>query len=186
MSTPASSRSTQRGFTLIETMMALGVLTVGVLSTAAVLARGMQHLSSSPADVIVTQKAAQAVEAVFSARDSHKVTWPQIKNVRGQTGNDGGIFLDGPQQLHNAGTDGLVDTADDTTALETMTLPGKDQTLGTTDDQTNALTQYTREITIRDVANENGQLRSITVNMTYRSGPTVKTYTLVTFISAFS
>ncbi len=29
----------------------------------------MKNLSSSPADVVVTQKAAQAIEAVFSARD---------------------------------------------------------------------------------------------------------------------
>ena len=82
-------------------MIALGVLTVGVLGAAAVLATGMQHLSSSPADVVVTQKAAQAIEAVFSARDSHKVTWAQIRNVKGASGSDGGIFLDGPQSLHN-------------------------------------------------------------------------------------
>jgi len=176
----------QRGFTLIETLLALGVLTVGVLGTSAVLARGMQHLSSSPADVIVTQKAAQAVEAVFAARDSHKLTWTQIRNVQGQTGQDGGIFIDGAQPLRMPGPDGLVDTADDTSAIETITLPGKDQMLGTSDDQTITLSQYTREIAIRDVPNENGQLRSITVTMTYRSGPTLKTYTLVTMISAFS
>ena len=39
------------GFSLVETMIALGVLTVGVLGAAAVLATGMQNLSSSPADV---------------------------------------------------------------------------------------------------------------------------------------
>ena len=180
------SISSQRGFTLIETMMALGVLTVGVLGTSAVMSRGMQHLSSSPADVIVTQKAAQAIEAVFSARDSHKVTWPQIKNVQGLTGHDDGIFLDGPQPLKKSGNDGLVDTADDTNSLETITLPGKDQTLGTSDDQVITLSQYTREITIRDVPGESGQLRSIVVTMTYRNGPTVKTYTLSTFISSYS
>ena len=67
-------------------MFALGVLTVGVLASAAVLATGMQNLSSSPGDVVVTQKAAQAIEAVFSARDSHKLTWAQIRNVKGAIG----------------------------------------------------------------------------------------------------
>jgi type II secretory pathway pseudopilin PulG len=162
------------------------VLTVGVLGSAAVLATGMQHLSSSPADVVVTQKAAQAIEAVYSARDSHKLTWAQIRNVRGGTGNDGGIFLDDPQPLHTAGRDGLVNTQDDDGTLESITLPGKDQTLGTSDDTTIPLSQFTREIVIRDVANENGQLRSVTVTMTYRNGPTTKTYTLVTYISAYS
>jgi prepilin-type N-terminal cleavage/methylation domain-containing protein len=178
--------SSQNGFTLVETVVALGVLTVGVLGAAAVLATGMQHLSSSPADVVVTQKAAQAIEAVFSARDSHKVTWAQIRNVKGALGNDGGIFLDGATLLHTAGLDGLVNTADDDSAIETVTLPGKDKLLGTPDDQTITLSQYTREIAIRDVPNENGQLRSVTVTMTYKNGPTTKTYTLVTFISAYS
>jgi hypothetical protein len=174
------------GFSLIETLMALGVLTVGVLGSAAVIASGMQHLSSSPADLIVTQKAAQAVEAVFSARDSHKLTWAQIRNVRGASGSDGGIFLDEPQPLHTSGPDGLVNTQDDDPAIETTTLPGPDQMLGTADDQTVPLSQYTRQIVIRDVPGENGQLRSITVTITYRSGPTTRTYTLATLISAYS
>ena len=41
----------------------------------------MQNLSSSPADVVTTQKAAEAMEAVFSARQSGKLTWTQINNV---------------------------------------------------------------------------------------------------------
>ena len=114
--------SSSKGFSLAETVIALGVLTVGVLGAASVLAVGMQNLSSSPADVIVTQKAAQAIEAVFSARDSHRLTWAQLRNVQGVSGTDGGVFLDGPQPLKLAGPDGLVNTADDTT-VETVTLP---------------------------------------------------------------
>lgn len=172
--------SSQKGFSLAETVIALGILITGVLGVAAVLTTGMQNLSSSPADVVVAQKAAQAVEAVFSARDSHRLTWAQIKNVQG-----GGVFLDGPQSLKLAGPDGLVNTADDTTT-ETVTFPGKDQMLGTSDDQTVTLSNYTRDIVIRDVTNENGQLRSIVVTVTYRNGPTTHSYTLTSFISAYS
>ena len=106
--------------------------------------------------------------------------------MKGDSGNDGGIFLDDPQALHTAGPDGLVNTSDDDGAVETITFPGKDQTLGTADDQIVSLTQYKREIRIRDVANESGQLRSITVLITYQNGPTKRTYTLVTYISAYS
>lgn len=172
--------SAEDGFSLVETVVALGVLIVGLVGTAAVLTSGMQNLSSSSSDVVVTQKASQAIEAVFAARDSHKLVWAQIKNV-----GDGGVFLDGPQPLRLPGPDGLVNTADDTTT-ETVTLPGKDQVLGTADDETVTLTGYTREIGIQDVANENGQLRSIDVTVTYQSGPTRRTYTLTTFISAYS
>ena len=62
-------------------MIALGVLTTGILGAAAVLASGMQNLSSSPIDVVTTQKASEAMEAVFSARQSGKLTWTQINNV---------------------------------------------------------------------------------------------------------
>ena len=180
------SPSSQDGFSLVETMIALSVLTVGVLGAAGILATGMQNLSSSPGDVVVTQKAAQAIEAVFSARDSHKLTWTQIRNVRGGTGSDGGIFVDDAQPLKRAGPDGLVNTSDDESAIETVILPGKDQILDTADDQTITLSQYTRDIKIRDIPLENGTLRSITVTVTYQNGPTKRTYTLVTYISSYS
>ena len=177
--------SSSKGFSLIETVIALGVLITGVLGAAAVLATGMQNLSSSPSDVVTTQKAAEAIEAVFSARQSGKLTWTQLKNVNGASGSDGGVFLDGAQPLLLPGPDGLVNTADDTT-LETVTLPGKDQMLGTADDQVISLTGYTRTITITDVPNESGQLRQVVVTVTFQSGPTKRAYTLTTFISAYS
>ena len=105
--------------------------------------------------------------------------------MEGASGADGGVFLDGPRALTLPGPDGLVGTADDTTT-ETMTFPGKDQLIGTADDLTTTLSAFTRELSIRDVANENGQLRSVTVTITYQNGPTRRTYTLTTLISAYS
>jgi prepilin-type N-terminal cleavage/methylation domain-containing protein len=170
--------TSSRGFSLIETIIALGILATGVLGAAAVLARGMNNLSSSPSDVIVTQKAAQAIEAVFAARG--KLPWSQIENVA-----DGGVFLDGPQPLKLPGPDGLVSTADDTT-IEALALPGKDQTFATADDKAVPLASFTREIKITSVANGSGQLRSILVTITYRTGPSIRTYTLTSFISTYS
>jgi type II secretory pathway pseudopilin PulG len=181
----AMKATSARGFSLVETVVSLGVLTVGLLGAAAVMTTGMQNLSTSPADVIVTQKAAQAVEAVFSARDSHRLAWPQIRNIQGASGSDGGVFTDGPTPLLEPGTDGLVNTADDTT-VEVYILPGKDQIIGTADDQTVTLSGFTREISIRDVAGENGELRLITVTIVYQSGATRRTYVLQTYISAYS
>jgi Tfp pilus assembly protein PilV len=172
--------SSSKGFSLVETIIAIGVLTTGVLGTAGVLVMGMQNLSSSPADVVITQKAVQAIEAVFSARDSGKLTWTQIKNV-----SAGGVFVDGLTGLKLAGPDGLVNTADDTT-IETMILPGIDQTMGTYDDTTTTLTAYQRQIAITDVAGENGELRQVIVTIKYSSGKIQRTYTLTTFISAYS
>ena len=66
------SSSSSQGFSLVETIIALGVLATGVIGAAGVLTMGMTNLNSSPADVVMTQKATQAIEAVFSARDSLK------------------------------------------------------------------------------------------------------------------
>jgi hypothetical protein len=162
--------SSSKGFSLAETVIALGVLTTGVLGAAGVLSAGMQNLSSSPSDVVVTQKATQAIESVFAARDSHRLTWAQIQNV-----SNGGIFLDGPQSMTLPGADGLVNTADDG-AIETIDLPN----------HSIQLTSYTRQIAIQDVANENGQLRQITVTITYQNGRTRRTYTLVAYISTYA
>jgi prepilin-type N-terminal cleavage/methylation domain-containing protein len=187
--------SNERGFSLIEVVLATAVLTVGLLGAAGVLSTGMQRLATSPNDVIATQKAAEAVESVFSARDSHKVTWAQLQNLKGASGSDGGVFIDGPQSLKLAGPDGLVDTSDDG-AVETVTLPGLDQLLGTPDDKTVTLFNYKREIKIRDIPDEpvgcggGGPdpctLRSVTVIVTYPDGKSTRTYTLTTYISNFS
>jgi hypothetical protein len=180
-----TNASSERGTSLIEVMLALGVLTVGMLGAAGVLAQGMERLASSPGDVLTTQKASELIEAVYSARDSHKLTWAQIKNVHGASGSDGGVFLDGPQPIKLSGVDGLANTADDTT-IETTLLPGPDQVLGTSDDSTVSLANYTREVTIRDVPNEAGALRTVVVTVTYRAGSTVRSYTLTTYISNYS
>jgi prepilin-type N-terminal cleavage/methylation domain-containing protein len=200
-----TSLSAERGFSLLETMIAIGVLSVGLMGAAAVIAQGMTRVASSPYDVITTQKAVEAIESVFSARDSHKLTWSQIQNVNGATGSDGGVFIDAPTNLLVAGQDGLVGTADDggvapswtsRTTLESMVWPGKDQLIGTADDVTVTLSQYKRQITIRDIPNEPLNcglpgpdpctLRSVTVTVVYYAGGNKRTYTLATYISNYS
>lgn len=175
-----------RGFSLIEIVFAVGILAVAVLGLAGVMAAGMRHLSGSPSHVVAAQKAAEAVEDVFAARDSHKLTWDRIKNVQGASGSDDGVFIDGAQAMRTAGADGLVNTGDDASAIETTRFPGPDGLLGTSDDRQVALDGFTREILIRDVPNEGGQLRSIVVTISYLAGSMPQTYTLVTYISSYA
>jgi prepilin-type N-terminal cleavage/methylation domain-containing protein len=166
-----------RGFTLIETVVALGVMATVLLGLAALLTAGARRIASAPGDLTATQKAAEAIENVFSARDTQTLRWAQIRNVA-----DGGIFLNGPQPLREPGPDGLIDTADDT-GSETVVLPGPDQQLGTSDDVTVSLIGFTREIRINDVE---PNLRLITVTITYQQGSATRTYTLTTYISNFA
>jgi type II secretory pathway pseudopilin PulG len=172
-----TQRGSQAGFSLVETIVAIGVLTVGALGMAGVFAQGMQKTIGSPNDLLATQKAAGAIESVFSARDSHTVTWAQLRNV-----GNGGIFLNGPQPLKVDGADGVVNTADDG-AVESHVLPGRDQILGTADDVTQTLNEFTREIRIVDLS---ADLRSITVTIVYKAGASTNSYTLTAYISTYA
>lgn len=166
-----------RGFSLIETVISLGVMATALLGLAGLMTAGARRIGSAPGDLTATQKAAEAIETVFSARDTQTLGWAQIRNVA-----DGGIFLNGPQPLREAGPDGLIGTADDA-GNETVVLPGPDQLLGTADDITVSLVGFTREIRITDVETN---LRLITVIITYQQGSTTRTYTLTTYISNFA
>jgi prepilin-type N-terminal cleavage/methylation domain-containing protein len=167
----------QSGFSLMETMFAIGILSVGALGMVGMFAKGMTQSSSSPSDVTATQKAAEAIESVFSARDSHILQWTQLRNV-----SQGGIFKDGALPMTTAGADGLVGTADDG-PVENVDLPGRDQRLGTADDVTQTLDHFTRKIQIADIETD---LRSITVTITYKTGTETRTYVLTSYISNFA
>lgn len=169
--------SSGTGTSLIETVIALGVLSVGALGMAAVFTQGMAQTKSSPGDLIATQKAQEAIESLFAARDSDTVTWAQLRNVV-----DGGLILDGPQSLKQAGNDGIVNTADDG-AIETVVYPGPDLLMGTADDNVDTLSAFTRDIQLRDIT---AALRSMTVIVAYQAGETRRSYVLTAYISDYN
>lgn len=167
----------QQGFTLVETLVAMLVLTVGVMGMGATFLAGMQVAAGAPNELVATQKAAEAVESVFSARDSHTITWAQLRNVR-----DGGVFLDTATDVNMAGADGIVHTTDDGD-LESATLPGKDGLVGTSDDTVLALHGFTRQIEITQLS---ASLRQITVTIRYPSRLRLQSYVLTALISQYA
>ncbi len=169
----------ESGFSLIETMVAMLVLTVGAIGMASVFLYGMQNVASSPNELTATQKAAEAIESVFSARDSHTITWAQLRNA-----SFGGVFVNGQKNVTLAGADGIVNTADDG-AVESVQFPGPDQLLGTGDDTTQTLTNWKREIKITDVTGDL-DLRMVTVTITYPAGSVTRTYSLTVYISSYA
>ena len=82
-----------------------------------------------------------------------------------------GVFLDGPQALHRAGTDGLVNTADDVAQpIETLINPGPDNVLGTADDLQTRADELSREIEISEIVTggvANPNLRRLRVRVRY-------------------
>jgi len=163
------------GFSLVETMVAMFLLTAGLLGLAQVFVVGMRHLSMSGPALIAREKAREAIESVHTARDMRVVTWAQINNTAG-----GGIFLVGVQPLLQTGPDGLVNTADDGTGCSPATLPspcydavvapGADGILGNTDDVRTELRDFSREIQITELVPASPTLRQIRVIMRYSVG----------------
>jgi type II secretory pathway pseudopilin PulG len=182
---PAPWRSD--GFSLIEVLVSMGVLTAGLLSLVGVFTISLWRVSSSSTQVIAREKAREAIESVHAARDTGLLSWQNIQNVA-----SGGIFLAGDQPLKTAGADGIVNTADDAAApMETMRKPGPDGTLGTVDDEVTELNDFTREIVITNTTYPNSttvnpNLRRITVHVRFRVYDIWRTYTVETFISSYS
>ena len=174
------------GFSLIEVIVSTGILTAGLLAMAGVFTIGMHHAAGSSPAIIAREKARETVESIHSARDTGDLSFAKINNVA-----SGGVFLNGAQPVKTPGLDGLVNTADDGPAIETIRTPGPDKILGTADDVLTPLTDYTREIQITnlmldsDPTKVNPNLRQIKVIVKYKVDGAWRTYTLITYISSF-
>lgn len=181
------NRKAQSGFTLLEAIVAIAILSFGILSLAAVYAQGIQVANMTQLDYIAEKKAEEAVETIFAARDSKVLAWTNIRNVTGAGGANDGVFLVGAQPLLAAGPDGLYGTADDVANQPDTVImgPGPDKVLGTADDVLMPLTMMTRTIVLVDVPNEPG-LRQVTITMNYTAGRLRRQYTLISYIAQFS
>jgi prepilin-type N-terminal cleavage/methylation domain-containing protein len=183
----------QRGFGLLEVMISITILTIGLLAVAGMFGTVLASTQWSQEDLIAKQKALEALESIYVARDTQQITFAQIANV-----SNGGIFVDGYGQMLQAGPDGLVGTADDAnfagcpSGVECFRLPGPDGILGTADDTTMSLATFQRQILITQVLQQPGNvpnpnLKHVTVNVQYTK-PGMKAprvYTTNALISAF-
>ncbi len=179
----AKARRSAKGFTLLETLIALIVLGVGILSLAAMLADALAYMQGSQDDFIAQQKAEEAAEAIFTAKYTNNATFAQISN--NTVANTTGLFVTGPLPLTLPGADGLVGSINDGGAPpDYIVYPGPDGKLGTPDDIQVQLWNFTRTIAIANVAGE-PNLRAITITVNYTAGRFKRVYTLNTYISAF-
>jgi type II secretory pathway pseudopilin PulG len=170
-------RRGEEGFSLIEVVFSFAIMATGLLSLAAVLTQGMSQLNGGNSRLIAREKAAEAIESVFTSRDTRTIAWGDVRNYA-----SGGIFLDGAQPLRVPGDDGLVNTGDDGAVEETV-MPGVDGVIGTGDDEVVSLSAFTREIEIVDI---NTNLREIRVTVVYPMGTRLQTYLLTTYVSSFA
>jgi prepilin-type N-terminal cleavage/methylation domain-containing protein len=192
-------RRAQRGFSLLEVMIAMVVMTIGMLAVLLSFGTAITATEWAQEDLIARHKALDALESIYTARNSQQFPFGSINSVA-----NGGIFQSGALPLLCAGPDGLVGTADDVACtapdtgaacpggVECLVLPGPDGILGTADDETYSLTNFTRTIAFNPVLLSTGQtnnnLIAVTITINYtkpgRYGLT-RSYTVNGLISSY-
>jgi prepilin-type N-terminal cleavage/methylation domain-containing protein len=191
-----SPSSAQRGFTLIEVMVAIAILGVGIVTLIAAFGTAIGATQNAELNLIARQKTLEALESVYTARNTQQIAFAQINNIA-----SGGIFTNGATPMLCPGPDGLDNTADDVSCPasgpcpagpECVVLPGPDGILGTPDDVGMSLANFTRAIQINSVLENDGvtinpNLKQIVVTVTFtRPGnSTPQAYTVDSLISAF-
>jgi len=180
-----AARRAQSGFMLVEVMVAMVVLTVGLVTLLGVFSLALATTQTAQQDMIAKQLASEAMESIVTARQTTQLSWSSVDNV-----SLGGIFADGYKSIQNAGADGIVGTTDDSGA-RTLTLPGPDGIVGTADDISLPLTNYQRQIAITSVTDSSGtvlsDLRYVTITVQYNIPRTSlkKSYVLTSYISQY-
>ena len=153
------------GFSLLEMVIAITLLTVGLLGVASAI--GYAIVASNHGRSVTNTKllAVSMLEQMETLRDTNNLTFGQIANV-GQVNNAGAVksfmgFQPGFQQVSiNPGPDGIFGTADD------LIDPGLNG-YGTGDEFINpnlALVGVTRKV---EITNLNSKLKKIQVTVDY-------------------
>jgi len=184
-SSRARISSRQIGFGLIEAMISSVILIVGLAALAGLFAQSLSFLQYTREDLVAKQKAREALEGVYTARNDGTIGWAGIQNT-----NRGGIFLGGFQPLFLAGPNGIVGTTGQTAILDRQILPGPDGIIGTADDQIIPLNNFQRQILIEPLIDATGNtspdIRKITVTVQVNSVQRgIRNYTVIGYISRF-
>lgn len=173
----------QNGFTLLESMIAMSILSFGVLSLASFYTQGLKSSNLVKIQYIANQKAQEALESIYTARNTNTLTFAQIANI-----SQGGVFKDGPQPLLAPGPDGIVGTSDDLTTEPDVIItgPGPDGILGTADDTYIPLNPWmTRTIAIQPI-NSYANMVQVTITINYNYQGQAGQVQLVSYVSSYS
>ncbi len=111
----------EAGFSYIDVIIAIVILTVGILALLAALSGSMLQAKGHEQQLLAKQIATSTMESIMAAKETDPIRlgWNSIGNVGSNpdpaTGVNQGIFVTGLQPVRvDAGSDEVIGTADDT------------------------------------------------------------------------
>ncbi len=165
-------RQKQSGFSLIETIIALIILTVGILTTISAISYSLYVVQESEKVTFAKEHARSTMETIFSVRDLQLFDPQGIDGIYNwdtiviKASGNSGIFLDGWNSIReNPGADGIFGTADDACS------GSGGCTVGSYTNNSAVVSGYERKIEITDI-NQNGVVkkRYVVVRVRYMIG----------------
>ena len=144
-----NARSSEAGFTMLEAVVAISVLTVGLLGVAAAITYAAATTGRTRDVTQAKQIILSTLEQVSMLRDSERLTFAQIGNSA--SGNFDGFAAAYQQVSNDAGPDGIHGTPDD---------------VAQDDDPTND--SFKRSIVVTTL---NPNLKKIEITVKYKTGP---------------
>ncbi len=144
----------ERGFSYIDVMIALVILMVGILASAAALTANLVRSYETEKQVIAKQIALSTIESIFSARDIARTGaisgWDSIGNVGSNPdagGTPQGVFLNNFNPIRqDLGWDGVAGTVDDACPAGSAC-----QVAGRPDNTSPVLNGFVRRVVITDL-----------------------------------
>ena len=103
--------SRSNGFSLIEVIISIGIISIGVLALAGMLGFSVMNSSRIKQVTLAKYIAVTTIETIISARESQVLPFA---NIAPQSGSNPNGFLTGAQSVKGAGPDHIYGTNDDT------------------------------------------------------------------------
>lgn len=113
------TNNSESGFSYIDVMIALVILTVGVLALLAAISGSILMARGQDQQLRARQILGSTMESIMSVKETDEqwLGWISVGNIGTNpdtNGNFHGVFLNGPHEVHeNAGFDQVIGTPDD-------------------------------------------------------------------------
>ena len=183
------TKNNEKGFTYIEVIVAILIMTIGVLSLLSAISYAVLREREAEQRNTARQLTNAAMESIFAVRDLQQLSlanrvataianWDAVANV-GATPQ--GIFLTGYNPIRqDSGFDGIEGTADDACAA------GASCVVGGNINASAVIVGYDRQIIITNILEPNSTVsnrRNVVINVRYTVGQSVRVETVSTIVS---